>query len=171
MKTKIIRVLIVAVTAALSVLPAEGKDARDSLFDKTVETMRNMDFVLEADRIVMPDGTNVMVQSVTNFVAVQGDNAVIQISTLRGSGSNGVGGLTVQGDVGDVDLSTDRRGNVVMRMTVIGGSVSVSMMVTLYKGGNGASVRIDPNYGFDDISMMGTVVPAAMSTVHVGRIK
>ena len=91
--------------------------AQDSArYAATVETIKNMDFVLEADRLVLKRGENVLVQSDINFVAVKGDRAVIQVAPFSGPGANGVGGVTVDGNISDVELRTDRRGNLTLSM-------------------------------------------------------
>lgn len=154
---------------ALSGREKDGNVEDSLLFASTVQTMKDMDFVIEAERIMMPDGASVMVSSVTNFISVQGENAVIQISPMRNaSGANGVGGLTVEGGVDKVSFSTDRRGNFIMTMTVIGANVSASLTVTVPRDSNRANVRIDPNYNSDDMTMTGTVLSSAASSVHKG---
>lgn len=149
---------------------SENGSSQDSVvFAKTVKMLNEGEFVIEADRIIMPDGNSVMVSSVTNFMSVQGGNAVIQVSPLmNASGVNGVGGLTVQGSVDKISSDTDRRGNLIMTMTVIGANVSVTVTITVPKGSNRANVWIDPNYNSDDITMMGNVVSPAEADIHTG---
>ena len=116
-----------------------------------------------------PSGESVMVASNTNFVMIEGDKAVIQVSPLTGPGINGVGGITVDGYISDVQFNTDRRGNLILTMNVKGAAASCRLMFTLGKGGGMARVRIDPNYSADDITLFGDLVPAELSTVHQGR--
>lgn len=143
--------------------------AEDSVrFAATVEVMKNMDFVLEADRLVLSRGQNVLVNSMVNFVSVKGDKAVIQVAPFSGPGANGVGGVTVDGSISDLEYRVSKKGNVTLSMYVSGAVASCKVTFSLPKGGTRATVRIDPNYSSDDISLVGEIVPTAMSRVYEG---
>ncbi len=166
--------VLTMILAALLMAPVYGQDGNGkgeaTAVENSRELLEKMDFVIEADRVVMPDGENVMVSSITNFISVQDDNAVIQISPLRGSsGPNGVGGLTVEGTTSKIRISLDKRNNVTMTMMVSGISVSAFVTITVPEDGNRAVVRIDPSYNMEDITMMGTLVPSGMSDVIQGQ--
>lgn len=171
-------VLMLALTAGVSASGAVPQDRQtrkamqayeDSVrFAATVESMRNMDFVLEADRLVLKRGENVMVTSMTNFVSVKDDRAVIQVAPFSGPGVNGVGGVTVDGNISDVDFRVSRKGTVSLSMYVSGAVASCKITFTLPKNGTTATVRIDPNYSSNDISLVGSIVPTELSTVYEG---
>lgn len=170
--------LMLALTAGVSASGAVPQDRQtrkamqayeDSIrFAATVESMRNMDFVLEADRLVLKRGENVMVTSMTNFVSVKDDRAVIQVAPFSGPGVNGVGGVTVDGNISDVDFRVSRKGTVSLSMYVSGAVASCKITFTLPKNGTTATVRIDPNYSSNDISLVGRIVPTELSTVYEG---
>lgn len=175
MKSVVLSVLILLSVAASAVgsAPQNRKERKaaeavqDSInHEVAVKAMKDMDFVLEADRLILTKGENVMVQSNLNFVSVEGDRAVIQVATLRGPGANGVGGITVDGTVSDVRFNTNRKGDIYMSMNVLGAVASCRVSISLPKGGSTARVTIDPNYSSDDISMYGRIVPAELSIVH-----
>ena len=167
--------LMICVTAAGAVrqdgeLRKEMEDVRDSVqAAAAAEAVRNMNFVLEAERLVLVSGESVVVSSVTNFVSVSDDRAVIQVAPLRGPGVNGVGGITVEGTVSGVRFDTDRRGNTILYFNVSGAAASCRITLTLPKDGVDGRMRIDPNFSSDDITLVGTVVPEELSTVHQGR--
>ncbi len=57
-------------------------------------------FTLEADQVVFKYGQTAFVSSNTNFVAVNGTDAVVQVAFLiAASGPNGLGGVTVDGHI------------------------------------------------------------------------
>lgn len=166
--------LMLVLTACVSSSAADrsvrDRDKDWSILDTLVDmAVRDMSFVLEADRLTVPSGTSVMVSSVINFVSVNEDKAVVQVSPLRGPGVNGVGGITVEGNIYDVRYDTDRWGNLILTMSVRGAAVSCRLTFTISKSGDSARVRVDPNYSSDDITLYGTVVPAMLSTVHQAR--
>ena len=170
--------LMLALTAGVSASGAVPQDRQtrramqayeDSVrFAATVETMKNMDFVLEADRLVLKRGENVLVTSMTNFVSVKDDRAVIQVAPFSGPGVNGVGGVTVDGRISEVDFRVSRKGAVSLSMYVSGAVASCKVTFTLPKNGTTATVRIDPNYSSNDISLVGRIVPTELSTVYEG---
>ena len=171
--------LMLALTAGVSASGAVPQDrqtrrameaAADSAkFAATVETMKNMDFVLEADRLVLKRGENVMVTSMVNFVSVKGDRAVIQVAPFNGPGANGVGGVTVDGNVSDVEFRINKKGDVSLSMYVSGSVASCKVSFSLPKNGTRATVRINPNYSSNDVSLVGTIVPTAFSRVYEGQ--
>lgn len=171
--------LMLALTAGVSASGTVPQDrqtrrameaAADSVkFAATVETMKNMDFVLEADRLVLKRGENVMVTSMVNFVSVKGDRAVIQVAPFNGPGANGVGGVTVDGNVSDVEFRINKKGDVSLSMYVSGSVASCKVSFSLPKNGTRATVRINPNYSSNDVSLVGTIVPTAFSRVYEGQ--
>ena len=143
--------------------------AEDSvMFVATVETMKAMNFVLEADRLVLKRGENVLVSSLTNFVSVKGDRAVIQVAPFSGPGVNGVGGVTVDGTITDVEYRVSKKGNVTLSMYVSGAIASCKLSFSVPKNGTRATVRVFPNYSSKDISLVGRIVPAELSKVYEG---
>lgn len=78
-------------------------------------------FVLEADEVVFKRGYTAHVTSNTNFVAVEGDQAVVQVAfNVPWSGFNGLGGITVEGLVSKYETRKDKRGNLYLDMSVNG---------------------------------------------------
>lgn len=134
-----------------------------------LNALTNMDFVLEADRLVLKRGENVIVQSEINFVSVKGDKAVIQVAPFSGPGANGVGGVTVEGNISDVELKTDRRGNTTLSMYVSGSVAACHLIVNLPKGGLTATARIDPTFSSNDITLVGGIVPTEQSRIYQGN--
>lgn len=57
------------------------QDARDRLaFEEARKAVEAKEFVLEADQVSFKSGSTAHVSSNTNFVAVQGDKAVVQVA-------------------------------------------------------------------------------------------
>lgn len=58
------------------------QDARDRLaFEEARKAIEAKEFVLEADQVSFKSGSTAQVSSNTNFVAVQGDKAVVQVAS------------------------------------------------------------------------------------------
>jgi len=68
-------------------------------------------FVLEADRLMDKRGNSVSVSSMINFIACDSINGVIQIGSNSYVGMNGVGGITVEGPIGNYKYSRNEKNN------------------------------------------------------------
>lgn len=141
------------------------QDARDRLaFEEAKE------FVLEADQVSFKSGSTAQVSSNTNFVAVQGDKAVVQVAfDIPVSGPNGLGGVTVSGSTSDYRQSVDKKGNIRVSMNVIGTGISAQVYINLPNGGNQASVDISPNFNSRRITLRGELLPLSEGNIFQGR--
>ena len=140
------------------------QDARDRLAFEAKE------FVLEADQVSFKSGSTAHVSSNTNFVAVQGDKAVVQVAfDIPVSGPNGLGGVTVSGSTSDYRQSVDKKGNIRVSMNVIGTGISAQVYINLPNGGNQASVDISPNFNSRRITLRGELLPLSEGNIFQGR--
>ena len=139
-------------------------------FQAAVECLKNGSFVIEADQLLFPQGLTKFVSGITNFVSMNDGKAVIQIATSYfRPGPNGVGGITVEGNVSNITMSTSKRGIVYYNFMVQGIAVSASVNIQLTGDGNRATVTIYPNFNSNNLTMTGTLVPYNESDVFQGR--
>lgn len=139
-------------------------------FQAAVECIKNGSFVIEVDQLLFPRGMSKFVSSFTNFISMNQGNAVIQIATsYYNPGPNGLGGITVEGKVSDITMSTDKRGSVYYNFSVQGMMVSATVNIQLLGDGNRATVTIYPNFNNNNLTMTGTVVPYSQSDVFQGQ--
>ena len=114
-------------------------------WEESLAAIRDTTFTLEADRVVFKYGQIAYVNSNTNFVSVNKNQAVVQVAfNVPFSGPNGIGGVTVQGNVGGYKIETDKKGTTTVKMTVIGVGISAQIWITMYKGTHEASVDVLP---------------------------
>lgn len=146
------------------------EERQDSLqFSQAFQAINNKAFTLEANQVVFKYGQTAFVSSNTNFVSVNGDQAVVQIAfNIPAAGPNGLGGITVQGSVSGYQVTTDKSGNVYVAMNVIGAAISAAVNITLYSGSNQASVTVNPNFNSNQLTLNGQLVPSSQSTVFQG---
>lgn len=132
--------------------------------------VRNMDFVLEADNVSFKNGATAFVNSTTNFIAVKGKRAVVQISPSDfASGPNGVGGVTVDGMISGLKVNTDKKGRTTMSMNVSGIGINAQVEIYMSPGSNEATATVYPNFNSNTLWMSGEIVPYENSTVIQGR--
>lgn len=84
-------------------------------------------FVLEADYINDGKGNRLPVSNTINFVVVDSLDAVLQIGSPYGHGWNGVGGITVEGNITryDLDIIKGRRSTSYSLAVVIMSSMGI----------------------------------------------
>ena len=142
---------------------------QDSIdYVNAANALENLDFVLEADQIQFKRGGLAFVSSTTNFISLSDSKAVVQIAPFNGGGPNGVGGITVEGTASNIKMKTEKNGNVFFSMNVMGAGISASVDIWLYKGGNTATVTVNPNFHSNRITLNGRLVPTALSEVFKG---
>lgn len=146
------------------------EEVQDSVaYLKAVEALKAGNWVLEADNVVFRNGMLRFVSSNTNYVAVQDGEGTVQTAFDNFVYSpNGLGGVTVQGQVSGQDLSQDKDGNIFMNFSVFGGDISATLNLTLTAGTNEASIYISPNFNGNNLTMNGNLVPYNEATIFEG---
>lgn len=126
-------------------------------------------FVIEADAVTFRNGSRVYVNSTTNFISVNGDRGVVQISpSTFFSGPNGVGGITVDGTVSGLDVGVDKKGVTHVHMSITGIGISAQIDISLYPGSNDAYAVVSPNFNSQTIRLEGKIVPYEQSRTYEG---
>lgn len=132
--------------------------------------LTNQDFVLEASSVTFKNGTTAFVNSSTNFISLKGNKAVVQVSpSMMASGPNGVGGVTVEGTVTNLQINTDKKGRTTLSMNVMGIGINAQVEVYMYPGTNRASATVYPNFNSNTVWLQGAVVPYENSNVFEGN--
>ena len=143
-------------------LEKRHKEIIDSLnHSVATKAMKKGYYVLMADRMMMKNHAYMNPSSNTNFLLVQGDEAVIQIASNRSNpGLNGLGGITVKGKItGLKGGEPDKKGKISYSFTVTGPAVSAQVHITLYKEDNQATAIVSPNFWSGNLTIYGRVVP------------
>ena len=140
------------------------------LFEQAVECLKEGTFVIEVDQLLFPKGLTKFVSGITNFVSMKDGKAVIQIATSYfNPGPNGVGGITVEGNVSNVTMSTSKRGVVYYNFMDQGIAVSATVNIVLAGDGNRATVTVYPNFNSNNLTMTGRLIPYDQSNVFQGQ--
>lgn len=148
---------------------AEQEALDQMLYDEAKQAIGAKNFILEADHVLFKYGTTAYVSSNTNFVAVHGDKAVVQVAfNIPVSGPNGLGGITVEGNVSGYKETVDKKGNIFVDMNVMGTGISAQVNIQLTRGSNSASVDISPNFNSNRFSLSGSLIPMSKANVFKG---
>ena len=152
------------------------RDAQDALV-KTEEMQAFLaakqaivarDFVLEGSQIMFRSGQSFFVNSYTNFISLQGDQATVQIVSMQGNGLNGFGGVTVEGTISNARYNVANNGDVSFSFSVSGPQISATVDITLPHGTNSAMAAIQPNFSGQRMTMNGKLLPYEDSKVLRG---
>ncbi len=148
----------------------EEKMREERQYREAVQALKDQAFVLEADRVVFKRGRLAFVSPQTNFISLSDEHATVQVA-FDGpySGPNGMGGITVDGSPSNIQMKTDKRGNVTFSMNVSGIAVSAQISILLFQGGNEATVTVSPNFNSNRITLDGKLLPVEQSNVFKGR--
>lgn len=151
-------------------LRAQEQASDDIAYQQAVQAIKDRQFVLEANQVIFKYGQTAFVSSNTNFVMLNGNKATVQIAfNTPYPGPNGIGGVTVDGTVSDVKVTTDKKGNVNCNFSVQGIGISAQIFITLTNGGNNATVTVNPNFNSNTLTLSGNLVPLQQSDVFKGR--
>lgn len=134
-----------------------------------VGALERLDFVVEADKLVLKRGEMAFVNSTTNFISLSHDLAIIQIAPFNSGGPNGVGGITLNGQASNIKLKTDRKGAICFSMNVMGSRLSANVTIILPKGCNNATVTISPNFNAHRVTFYGRLYPSQFTRVFKGK--
>lgn len=147
----------------------QAQAIQDSIYyAKALRALENLDFVVEADQLVFKRGQTAFVSSMTNFISLSDEKAVVQVAPFNGGGPNGVGGVTVEGKASNILTKMDKKGNVTFSMGVMGTGISASVRLQLYKGSNRVSVTVSPNFSSNTVTLNGKLLPTEWSSVYKG---
>ena len=145
---------------------------QDSIaYFKAVEALKAGSFVLEADNVTFPNGITRYVSRNTNYVQADNGEGIVQTAFTNfayNPGPNGLGGVTVQGNISGLSMKEDKDGNYFYNFTIQGMAISATVFITLTGGTNQASVQISPNFNNNNMTMTGRLLPLSESEVFQG---
>lgn len=151
-------------------LKAEEQMENQVSYEDAVAALKNRQFVLEADQVIFRGGESAFVTSNTNFVWVNQNRGTVQVAfNTAYPGPNGIGGITVDGNVSDMKIDTDKRGNVNCQFSIQGIGISAQIFLSLTNGGNNASINVSPNFNGNTLTLNGNLLPLNQSAIYKGR--
>ncbi len=136
------------------------KEQREKVLSTNIsQAIESGYFVLKTDRI----NNHIHVNPSLNFIAVLGKEAYLQTANSSGLGANGVGGITVKGEIKRYTVKrNERTGGYTVQFSSEGPSAYLSIIMRFNATGQMATASIRPVWG-RTIGFSGTVVPASAS--------
>lgn len=155
---------------------AEKKEIRKSyqaaVFEEVKRAVDERRFIVEADKISLKNGKSCFINPRTNFISLDGEDAILQLSPNNSAlmGPNGLGGITLKGKASDVKITTTKKGNINISMAIQGVSLSSQVRITIPKGGNNAIVTVSPTFSGYKYTLKGIVMSIDNTTTFKGRV-
>lgn len=126
-------------------------------------------FVLEANSLRNKQGQSIQVTSALNFVAADSTTGVLQIGDDAGIGPNGVGGVTVEGNISDYKFTLQEKSgsyNITYYLQTPAGTYDVRM--TAFPEGRAEATISNATWG-GRIVFSGFLIPPGISRVYKGN--
>ena len=140
-------------------------------FAQAVQALRNGSWALEASNITFNNGITRFVTSSTNYVAVNGGEGTVQTAFNNSNinSPNGLGGVTLEGNVWGERIGIDDDGNVFFSCSIQGNGISAVINVTLTANTNQASANVNANYSGNRMTFNGYLYPYNSAGIFEGQ--
>lgn len=150
----------------------EAKEARNDSIEymQAIKAIRSGSWALEASSITFNNGATNFVTESTNFISVNDGSGVLQTAFDNSNiySPNGMGGITLQGNISEEELSMDQEGNLYYSFNITGAQISATVNITLTAYSNQATATIDPNFSSNDMTMSGYIYPYDSAGIFEG---
>ena len=137
---------------------------------QAIVAIRNGSWALEASSITFNDGNTNYVTPSINYVSINNGTGTIQTAfdDTNVYSPNGLGGITLEGNIINEELNVDREGNVYYNYMIQGSNVSATVNVVITPNSNQATANITPNFTNRSMMMSGVIYPYSTAGVFQG---
>lgn len=139
-------------------------------FTQAINAIRAHSWALEANNVTFNNGVTHYVTPGMNFVSINDGTCVVQTALNNSNiySPNGLGGVTLEGNITGEELKMDKDGNVYYNYNIQGAQISATVNVVITAMSNQASATINPNYSSRNIYMSGNIYPYKNAGVFEG---
>lgn len=140
-------------------------------FIQAIKALENGSWALEASNITFNNGITRFVTSSTNYVAVNDGEGTVQTAFNNSNinSPNGLGGVTLEGNVWGERMGKDNDGNVFYSCSIQGNGISAVIYVTLTANSNQASASVNANYSGNRMVFNGYLYPYNSAGIFEGQ--
>jgi hypothetical protein len=186
MKTLIILMSMLLVVGAFPAVGQESKATEEKLtrqekkelkkqreqeqLEEMIALLNEKYWVIEAHTVFDRSNNSFQISPTLNFVAVNGDKGVIQLGFNNLIGWNGVGGVTVDGQITKYEIKEGKKNQspqATLRFQGKGGVGSALLVVTVNSYGQ-ATARVSGDFG-GRLTFQGQMVSLDKSRVYKGQ--
>ena len=137
---------------------------------QAIVAIRNGSWALEASNVTFNNGATNFVTPSTNYVSINNGTGTIQTAfdNTNVYSPNGLGGITLEGNISNEELKVDQEGNVYYNYSIQGINVSATVSVVITANSNQATANISPNFSNRTMMMGGYIYPYNEAGVFEG---
>lgn len=133
-------------------------------------TLESKQWVLEADRVSFNSGKVFNVSQTLNFIAIEGEEAFVQIGSMSAYGYNGVGGISIKGIISRYEQKiTNKYGSSFIAIIVNSSIGTFDIRISVNSDGEMANATVQGATTSGQIKYDGRIVKLSESTVYKGR--
>lgn len=139
-------------------------------FVQAVDAIKNGSWALEASNVTFNNGVTRFVTQSTNFVSVNDGQGIVQTAFNNSNinSPNGLGGITLEGQVSNEEIQTDKEGNIYLNYNIQGADISATVSVVITAHTNQATATVNPNYSSRQMTLSGYIYPYSTSGIIEG---
>jgi len=130
--------------------------ALKDLYDRAVKAMEDRKFIVEADELSYQNDKTNPVNPGSNFISLEGEQATIQIFP-GGSFINTRNNFSLKGAASNIEMKTNKKGNVTFRMYVISNDIQLIVSIKMDNKKNKCTATITPSLSGDRITLYGNL--------------
>lgn len=137
---------------------------------QAILAIRKGSWALEASNVTFDNGATNFVTPTTNYVSINNGTGTIQTAfdNTNVYSPNGLGGITLQGNITGEELQVDKEGNIHYNYSIQGSNVSATVNVVITANSNQATANIFPNFSSRSMMMSGYIYPYDTAGVFEG---
>lgn len=130
-------------------------------FVQAVNAIRSGSWALEASNVTFDNGVTRFVTESTNFVSVNNGQGIVQTAFNNSNinSPNGLGGITLEGNVSGEEMTADRDGNIYLNYNIQGADISATVSIVITAHTNQATATVNPNFSSRQMTMSGYIYP------------
>ena len=136
------------------------------LFERVVKAVEEGKFVFEAERVKGETGAFHDVNPQRNFISVNDNEGIMQFYTVWKSEHRKLD--TKKGEVSDIKIKKDKRGNLVVNLQIKGKVPVVRLEISIEKDSNRGEVRVKSTHAYPSLTLVGKLLPLSESKIAVG---
>lgn len=133
-----------------------------------LELVKDQNFVIEANTVSGRYVSRFAVHPGTNFVKIEGDRVTVQTANNWGFGYNGLGGITINGNIKDYKVITNKKNNTSVLIEFTSPLFGLSTLNLHFQESGFASAMMVDNWG-RRVTFQGQFFPLEDSRIFEGR--
>ena len=139
-------------------------------YAQAVQAIRSGSWALEASSINFNNGVTHFVTPSTNYLSGNKGQGVVQTAFDNSNiySPNGLGGVTLEGNITNEELTVDNSGNIYYNYTIQGIQISATVNIILTASTNQATATVDPNFSSWTMTMSGSIYPYSNAGIIQG---